>query len=378
MVGFFCVAMSRVVFEQVGELDESFGVGYFEDDDYCRRVRDRGYELRFARDAFVHHWHSASFRLLSRETHHAIVERNRKVYQAKWAQQQCTPHAPREETASPQPEMVPFRCNICGMEHRLPRDRLTREDGHCPQCRSYGRLRAMMHAVTDHFSPEESVLKQMEPRKEIRGIGCSDWNYAKLLAEKFDYQNTFYDRQPQLDLCNVDWSRWQPDSIDFITCTDVLEHVEPPVERAFENMFRLLKPGGVAILTVPTTLEPATDEHFTGLNYWTITGEGDHRALINRCRDGAIERFEPLCFHGGNGMTLEFRRFSRNGLLRSVRRAGFRVAKTYDSSIDAYGIPLSEHNFVLVAQKPAGLRRVLRAACRIIVNGTRRAPNQKR
>src|SRR3546814_21002188 len=38
-VGFFCVAMPRSTYERVGPLDEAFGVGFFEADDYCRRVQ---------------------------------------------------------------------------------------------------------------------------------------------------------------------------------------------------------------------------------------------------------------------------------------------------------------------------------------------------
>jgi len=84
MLGFFCVAMRRDVFRKVGELDEQFGLGYFEDDDYCRRVRAAGYELRFARDAFVHHWQSAAFSLLDRNDYCALVSKNTELFQAKW------------------------------------------------------------------------------------------------------------------------------------------------------------------------------------------------------------------------------------------------------------------------------------------------------
>ena len=36
--------------------------------------------------------------------------------------------------------------------------------------------------------------------KSIRGLGMSDKEgYAAILAEKFDYTNTFYDREPRLD-----------------------------------------------------------------------------------------------------------------------------------------------------------------------------------
>jgi GT2 family glycosyltransferase len=85
MLGFFCVAMRRSVYQEVGELDEQFGLGYFEDDDYCHRVHRQGYELRFVRDAFVHHWKEASFGLLSRDKYLEIYYRNQKIFESKWA-----------------------------------------------------------------------------------------------------------------------------------------------------------------------------------------------------------------------------------------------------------------------------------------------------
>ncbi|MBU4270695.1 MAG: methyltransferase domain-containing protein [Planctomycetes bacterium] len=253
-------------------------------------------------------------------------------------------------------QLTSFLCNVCGTPNCLPRRRLTREDGHCMDCGCYGRLRSMMYAVTARFSSDEIILARMAPRKDIRGLGCSDWGYADLLAEKFDYVNTFYDHEPQLDLCNVDWSRWAPESFDFITCTDVLEHIEPPIDKTFENMYRLLKPGGAAIITVPATLDPDTREHFPNLDDWEIVTEGEKRVLVNRRSDGTVERFDDLCFHGGEGMTLEFRYFTRQGLIDCVQRAGLRVAEIHEKSLDAYAIPLGSDNFVLVAEKPGGDR----------------------
>ncbi len=84
MLALFCAAMRREVWEQVGDLDERFEVGMFEDDDYCRRIRQAGYKLFCLRDAFVHHWQRATFRLLGEEEFQRIYERNREAYQAKW------------------------------------------------------------------------------------------------------------------------------------------------------------------------------------------------------------------------------------------------------------------------------------------------------
>ena len=47
--------------DKVGPFDESFGPGNFEDDDYCLRMRQAGYRLRIARDAFVFHYGSRTF-----------------------------------------------------------------------------------------------------------------------------------------------------------------------------------------------------------------------------------------------------------------------------------------------------------------------------
>jgi len=90
VAAFFCVAMPRAVHEQVGPLDESFGLGFFEDDDYCRRVRQAGYRVVIAEDVFIHHHLSASFQQLGQEQKSELFKRNLALYEAKWGK--WTPH----------------------------------------------------------------------------------------------------------------------------------------------------------------------------------------------------------------------------------------------------------------------------------------------
>jgi len=84
MLAMFCVAFRRAVFDEVGPLDERFRVGMFEDDDWCRRVRDGGWEIACARDSFVHHRGRGSFSVLGEARYLAIYRENERKYREKW------------------------------------------------------------------------------------------------------------------------------------------------------------------------------------------------------------------------------------------------------------------------------------------------------
>jgi GT2 family glycosyltransferase len=79
-LGFFCVAMRRALIEEIGYLDENFGIGMFEDDDYCIRVQKKGYQLAVVEDCFIYHKGSASFRKLDSADYAQIFNRNRDYF----------------------------------------------------------------------------------------------------------------------------------------------------------------------------------------------------------------------------------------------------------------------------------------------------------
>ncbi len=85
MLAMFCVAMRREVFRQIGPLDERFGIGMFEDDDYSVRLRQAGYRIICAADVFVHHFGQAAFgKLIRSGDYDRIFEENQRLYEAKW------------------------------------------------------------------------------------------------------------------------------------------------------------------------------------------------------------------------------------------------------------------------------------------------------
>lgn len=83
---FFCTMIPRTVFEKVGYLDENFGLGFFEDDDYCRRVEQLGLKIVCAEDVFIHHHLSASFNKLKSSTRQSLFDTNKAYYESKWGQ----------------------------------------------------------------------------------------------------------------------------------------------------------------------------------------------------------------------------------------------------------------------------------------------------
>jgi len=84
MLPWLCVMLLKPVFEQIGPLDERFGIGMFEDDDYALRLKAKGYRILCAEDVFIHHWGKASFSKLDQAAYQQLFEENRRKFENKW------------------------------------------------------------------------------------------------------------------------------------------------------------------------------------------------------------------------------------------------------------------------------------------------------
>jgi GT2 family glycosyltransferase/glycosyltransferase involved in cell wall biosynthesis len=85
MLAMFCLAMRRETYDRLGPLDEQFGIGMFEDDDYCMRAKSVGLRVVCAADVFVHHFGQAAFKkLIDNGEYEKIFTENRRRYETKW------------------------------------------------------------------------------------------------------------------------------------------------------------------------------------------------------------------------------------------------------------------------------------------------------
>jgi GT2 family glycosyltransferase len=93
-LGFFCVAFRRDILNDVGLLDEAYDLGFYEDDDYCIRVRQAGFVLTCREDVFIYHRGSASFDKAPSRTRE-LLKKNRRLLERKF-NIRYSPRHPRE------------------------------------------------------------------------------------------------------------------------------------------------------------------------------------------------------------------------------------------------------------------------------------------
>jgi hypothetical protein len=269
------------------------------------------------------------------------------------------------------------KCNICGAElapattsNPMKRD-FDREAIDCATCKSSVRVRSLIALLSQEIFGVMLALPEFPVLKGIRGIGMSDSpQLAERLAEKFDYTNTFYHQWPKFDVT-------QPETgdigrYDFMLSSEVMEHVPPPIERAFETLLGVLKADGLLLMTTPYTIGGKTTEHFPELHEYTLAEIGGRPVLVNRRRDGRLETFDELTFHGGHGSTVEMRTFTDQSLRQALLNTGFKDVHFFARNIPEFGIEHSSAWSLPISarkgrfQAPvAELAREYREACRL-------------
>ncbi len=139
-------------------------------------------------------------------------------------------------------------CNICGWRggafYPNAGSGYFELNSTCPRCsciHRYRSLAAVLDAGTDFFSPAKAVI-EVAPVRSFQAYCLwrkAGKNYLSFDLEKFGME--------QGDLTAM---RYPDSSCDYFLCFHVLEHV-PAETRALNEIFRVLRPGGQAVLQVP-------------------------------------------------------------------------------------------------------------------------------
>uniref|UniRef100_A0A6M3M278 Putative glycosyltransferase n=1 Tax=viral metagenome TaxID=1070528 RepID=A0A6M3M278_9ZZZZ len=79
----FCLVFRRSVIDRIGSFDEQFGMGNFEDDDFCLRAVEAGFQLRIAQDIYVHHYGSMTHHAMDVE-YDKLLKENMVKFTKKW------------------------------------------------------------------------------------------------------------------------------------------------------------------------------------------------------------------------------------------------------------------------------------------------------
>jgi SAM-dependent methyltransferase len=151
-------------------------------------------------------------------------------------------------------------------------------------------------------------------RGRVLDVGCRDKPYARWLTSATEHFGIDVHPGPKVDLVIAPGQQWQLESSSFdaVVCTQVLQYVAD-LEPFVSEMFRVLKPGGTIVVTVPF----AYNQHTALGDYWRFSVTAMERVIgtygdvVDVRREGGIGSTTALLFLNWIDMTLNTHRPTR-------------------------------------------------------------------
>ena len=184
------------------------------------------------------------------------------------------------------------------------------------------------------------LLGQLEGRVLEIGAGILDYSVHAQNSDEYirsDYAPPRGDERIKIDATNIDF----PDnSIDSVVCMSTMEHVED-FSKAFEEIYRILKPGGQFLLCVPWLFP----YHGAPDDYHRFTSS----ALSSHLKKYDVDKFEAVGnFWISQAMFLQRPIWSRSGrgkkfrfydpVLRMIGLLFVLAGKNYQDEDDNYAL----------------------------------------
>jgi SAM-dependent methyltransferase len=202
----------------------------------------------------------------------------------------------------------------------------------------------MALSIITSLGYEPKRLAEIHPDWSRVGLGISDdVELSSRLSKKFFYSNTFFDAFPNLDIRKI--PSIAQAAFEFVSCSDVLEHIDVNVDKAIRGISKLLKPDGFAVLSVPITHTAERMEFYPKLKTFSVSGETVN--WVDQSGKKFIDKSPE--FHGGRGQNLAFRQFTDESFRKLVLANGF-ASIAHGWVAPALGVPNDELAGVYVAR----------------------------
>ncbi len=140
------------------------------------------------------------------------------------------------------------RCNICGRNYSSFIAYLGRINAQCPDCGSLERTRLIYRFITELGLVNVSTkLLHVAPEKCLHDVFRRQLGSNYMPVDKFEPGYRYPAGTQNMDITDIPLG---DNSIDMVMAIHVLEHI-PDDAKAIREIYRVLKPRGVAILQVP-------------------------------------------------------------------------------------------------------------------------------
>ncbi|NRT71792.1 glycosyltransferase [Clostridium beijerinckii] len=206
----FCMLIKRTVIDKIGNLDERFTPGNFEDDDLCMRIIEAGYKLMVCNDSFIHHFGSTSFKKDFTNFNNALII-NAQRFEGKWGFNSNNSSSIKFDIVGQINEPNDKELNIlefnCGLGATLLR------------------------------------LKYMYPNAKIYGIETNK-NIAKICGKMIEIMTEDFE-----DIYTMKFKENKLNFFDYIIIGDRLQLSTDPC-KLLKELKNFLKPGGYIIATI--------------------------------------------------------------------------------------------------------------------------------
>jgi GT2 family glycosyltransferase/ubiquinone/menaquinone biosynthesis C-methylase UbiE len=242
----FCMLFKKSLYDEIGRFDDSLWPCSGEEIDFCFRARQKGYNVGFVKDVYLHHEGSKTFHIID-EKYGDIIRRNNTHLRSKWGIGWYSQNG-----------------IVFDGERVIPDDPDTPKE-----------------VMLDHLFRYMFSLDYVVD-KIVLDVACGTGYGSDMLASKAKYVYGFDISRPSIDYCKVHYSRpnlkysmndmrdipFADSKFDVITCFEAIEHISESDGMKFLNeTVRVLDDNGILIVSTPLDDNYANDNMYHMADY---------------------------------------------------------------------------------------------------------------